>query len=260
MTDLNCGRDPGGVDIGLGIFLVVGTIAAYIPQEITFVKSKTNEGVSLLATLFGNITNFSTILNALVQNWSLLTKCHSVSAWEFFTRLLPLVQLVTVSTHMYLTYFLFLVFFRKGAAIRYKYFSIMGYVFFTLFYIAGGLFTFLFLLNTIGPDADVVVIVNKVVGISAAVLVTMQYVPQIFATCRLKKAGSLNLITLFITASGSFLTAFFLGFSYSQGWLIWLPNVVSGFQQFTVFVLCVIYKCREKREQATTPLLKDPVN
>jgi hypothetical protein len=51
-----------------------------------------------------------------------------------------------------------------------------------------------------------------------------------------------------------------LGFSYSQGWLIWLPNVVSGFQQFTVFVLCVIYKCREKREQATTPLLKDPVN
>lgn len=32
MTDPNCGPDPRGVDIGLGIFLVVGTIAAYIPQ------------------------------------------------------------------------------------------------------------------------------------------------------------------------------------------------------------------------------------
>lgn len=50
----------------------------------------------------------------------------------------------------------------------------------------------MFLLNTIGPDADVVVIVNKVVGISAAVLVTMQYVPQIFATCRLKVSLSIS--------------------------------------------------------------------
>lgn len=37
MTDLNCGPDPAAVDIGLGIFLVVGTIAAYIPQVNTLI-------------------------------------------------------------------------------------------------------------------------------------------------------------------------------------------------------------------------------
>ncbi len=54
MTDLNCGPDPAAVDIGLGIFLVVGTIAAYIPQVNTYTYTYTciTQIIAIILILF----------------------------------------------------------------------------------------------------------------------------------------------------------------------------------------------------------------
>jgi putative Ca2+/H+ antiporter (TMEM165/GDT1 family) len=56
------------------------------------------------------------------------------------------------------------------------------------------------------------------------------------------------LITLLFTASGALLTAFAMGVSFGQTLWVWLPNLISGIEQTLLFIICVIFSCREWNE------------
>jgi hypothetical protein len=56
------------------------------------------------------------------------------------------------------------------------------------------------------------------------------------------------LITLLLTASGALLTAFAMDISFDQIVWVWLPNLISGIEQTILFIMCVIFSCREWSE------------
>jgi hypothetical protein len=56
-------------------------------------------------------------------------------------------------------------------------------------------------------------------------------------------------VTLLFTATGALLTAFSMGFFFEQTIWVWLPNFVSGIEQSVLFVMCVIFMYRERREE-----------
>jgi len=83
MPVLDCKQNPDSLGIGVGIFLVVGTIVAFIPQEVEFFKKKSSVGLSLFSIAMGAISNLFTFFNGLFENWDLFVCCQSLVGVSF---------------------------------------------------------------------------------------------------------------------------------------------------------------------------------
>ena len=98
----------------------------------------------------------------------------------------------------------------------------------------------------------------NVLGLLATVLASIQYLPQLYTTWRLKTVGSLSIPMMCIQTPGSFLWAGSLAARVGwEGWSTWFVYVVTGVLQGCVLGMGVMYelKNRKKRNQ-----LSDEVN
>lgn len=95
-------------------------------------------------------------------------------------------------------------------------------------------------------------------GVMAAVLAAVQYIPQIWTTYHLKHVGSLSIPMMCIQTPGGFLFAASLYFRLGmEGWSTWAIYLLTAAMQGSVLFLCVYYEIRARRERAANGYLNN---
>merc|ERR1711974_364978 len=73
-----------------GVLIVVGVNVSYLFQHVTFIKSKSSKGWSVATIFLGNLTNFVTLLSAIILQWN-VWDCYTDATFGQYNRMiLPL--------------------------------------------------------------------------------------------------------------------------------------------------------------------------
>ena len=90
----------------------------------------------------------------------------------------------------------------------------------------------------------------NVLGLLATVLASIQYLPQLYTTWRLKTVGSLSIPMMGIQTPGSFLWAGSLAARVGwEGWSTWFVYVVTGLLQGCVLGMGIVYELRVRKKR-----------
>lgn len=99
------------------------------------------------------------------------------------------------------------------------------------------------------PPSRTLVAYANFLGVQSMVLASLQYVPQIMTTWRLKHVGSLSIPMMLIQTPGSFIWAISLATREGTKWSSWLTYVVTGVLQGGLLVMCISWELRERAER-----------
>jgi uncharacterized protein with PQ loop repeat len=100
-------------------------------------------------------------------------------------------------------------------------------------------------------------IYGKVIGIISAIVVVVQWSPQLYTTWKEGEAGSLSIPMLLIQLPGSLSTVYFQAFLDRGDVTTWGPYMVTAIQQSILIVMCLVFWCKRKRfvaQLSTLPL------
>lgn len=84
-------------------------------------------------------------------------------------------------------------------------------------------------------------------GVSAAVLASLQYAPQIVHTYRTKLVGALSIKMMLIQTPGALFMVTSIILRPGTNWTTWLSYAVAGAMQGTLLVMCIIWHARQRR-------------
>eukprot|EP00697_Spironema_sp_BW2_P000626 gnl/Spiro4/10848_TR5776_c0_g1_i1.p1 gnl/Spiro4/10848_TR5776_c0_g1~~gnl/Spiro4/10848_TR5776_c0_g1_i1.p1 ORF type:complete len:297 (+),score=11.71 gnl/Spiro4/10848_TR5776_c0_g1_i1:38-928(+) len=231
----------------IGIGLVLGGFACWIPQYISIVKQRSSDGLSYWTLLITNVSQVACVINAFLLNNVALDSCLN----DFFddTCIAPLLTVSQV-TALWLICFPLMFFYigyynrvpedRRSPG-RYR--------------MAVAVLISM-LLTTTALSICAVVFVHKegwngasttyyawFLGIASAIMTCIQWTPQIFDTWVSGERGCVSMLTLAISAPGSLLTTYFMIFVSSQSISTWMCYFISALQQF--LLLYLLWRCPE---------------
>jgi len=96
-------------------------------------------------------------------------------------------------------------------------------------------------------------------GVQSTILASIQYVPQLYTTWRLKHVGSLSIPMMCIQTPGSFVWAVSLAMREGTRWSSWATYVVTGMLQGGLLVMCVMWEIQERRARKQVDAQVDTV-
>lgn len=85
---------------------------------------------------------------------------------------------------------------------------------------------------------------SQVIGIISAVVVVIQWSPQIYTTWQLESAGALSIPMLLLQMPGSLSTVFFQAFVDGADFSTWGPYLVSAIEQAILVIMCMAFWCK----------------
>lgn len=106
----------------------------------------------------------------------------------------------------------------------------------------------------------------NLLGVMAAALAAVQYIPQIWTTYHVKHAGSLSIPMMCIQTPGGLLFAASLYARLGiEGWSTWAIYLLTAAMQGSVLFMCVYYELANRRDRGSTstgdestPLINEP--
>jgi len=244
--------DKPGADYALGIFLCLAVFLSYLFQHVAIIRARSAAGISWLMTLFANISTGSNTLNAVFEQWDSIRCCSAgFSFLECNAYLLSIYQISVGFVNCFILYILLLIFYPSGGENDRANFvrAFLGFLGFLIFIVLIG--------SVVGAvfvvvDRDWLYTYAFYLGILSSVSNAVQWIPQIYKTFRAKDPGNLSLLLLLLQAPGSVLVVVFQGVLYRENVSTWLSFVVSGVMQFTLLVMCIIFKLRLRAAKPVT--------
>jgi uncharacterized protein with PQ loop repeat len=86
----------------------------------------------------------------------------------------------------------------------------------------------------------------KGLGIISAMIIIIQWTPQIFRTIIDRSAGNFSILMIGIMTPASFIILFYFAVLSGQNWTTWIPYLFSGIQQAILLFLCIFFEIRNK--------------
>lgn len=80
-------------------------------------------------------------------------------------------------------------------------------------------------------------------------LASIQYIPQLWTTWKLKHVGSLSIPMMCIQTPGSFVWVASLASREGTRWSSWMTYLVTGVLQGVLLGMCIVWEVRERRAQ-----------
>jgi len=266
-SDCNQQQDVFGITVG--VVLLVGTFISYVPQLVKVIWEKTTEGLSFEYMFLTLVYNWTVSLNAVLLQWDIIVCINQVGFGQYNVLLLSL-DIILAQVVCNLPIYLVMFYYYKWEPTKekrreWKIATICLAILFIMI-ICSSLTAFL-LGFYFGMNSNAVHDYAVAFGTIANVVTVFQLTPQIYATFKLKAAGSLSIITLIIQAPGTILLVYFQAFVYHVSWSTWVPYFLTAVQMTFLTFLCIFYEIRlwwRKRKQAKSedlsirPLL-DPI-
>ncbi|KAL2257573.1 hypothetical protein VTK26DRAFT_9464 [Humicola hyalothermophila] len=254
-------RDLNVVNLIVSILIVIGMLISYLPQHFRIIKRRTSEGISPYFVLLGTTSATSAFANILLLPKSRqdVACCKELEAFHCVAGLLGIAQLGVQWVSFTFIFVLFLVFFRyhyeEEAALDEDHPGWRTALWVASLTLLHGLAVIIVtgILSTVAKDQ----LANwaNVLGVMAALLAAVQYIPQIWTTYHLKHVGSLSIPMMFIQTPGGYLFAISLFVRLGwAGWSSWGIFVLTATMQGVLLCLALYYEFQaHKRELSKSP-------
>ncbi|KAK0663030.1 hypothetical protein QBC41DRAFT_26896 [Cercophora samala] len=241
-------------------------LISYLPQHFRIISRGTSEGISPYFILLGTTSATSAFANILLlpQSRQDVACCKELETLHCVAGLLGIAQLGVQWICFTFIFVLFLVFFRYNPTHdpdseelgeeedQPRWQTALLVASLTLLH---GLAVIVItgILSTLGRDH--LATWANVLGVMAALLAAVQYVPQIWTTYHLKHVGSLSIPMMCIQTPGGFLFAASLFARLGlAGWSSWGIFVLTATMQGLLLYLAIYYEI-----QARNGLIKPPI-
>lgn len=259
------------------IFFTLGLLVIYMPQYWKMFNMKSSYGFHQLFMFLGHMASYLSCLNSFIyyiNNW---WNCHgSLECTESFFGFGLIVFQWLLFWVFYAMFLLYHPQDRSDIVVS----SGCGGIFQTrrmavAFFIMSHFMMVFSLGMTLGllgkarwheneQDAGLMVW-SGILELTILVMFLAHYIPQIYETYRLKKVGSLSLVTLGMMCPGTFLWTAYLAFQPSltnngesnahqvetglmkSQVMVWLPYLIVGFMQFFLLIIGIYYERYQKK-------------
>ncbi|KAI0199159.1 ATP synthase F0 [Astrocystis sublimbata] len=246
-------REGGFTNFFISILILLGIALSYATQHYRIISRGSSEGISPYFVLLGVTSanaQFGNILS-LPASRADVACCKEVSPFECVAGLLGIAQIGTQWVCFAIILVLFLVFFRRDDADlgneeleldpdrpSWRTALTVG----GICLIHGLVVVILSAAFAFGAPRHLAAWANAL-GIMAAVLAAIQYIPQIWTTYKMKQAGSLSILMMTIQTPGGLLFAASLAARLGwAGWSSWGVYVLTAFMQGIVLTMAIRYE------------------
>ncbi|KAK0702090.1 hypothetical protein B0T26DRAFT_796187 [Lasiosphaeria miniovina] len=258
-------RDLSVVNLIVSILILVGMLISYLPQHARIIQRGTSEGISPYFVLLGTTSATSAFANILLlpQSRQDVACCKELETFHCVAGLLGIAQLGVQWICFTFIFVLFLVFFRynneqDGGELgadeeaEPKWQTALLVASLTLVH---GLVVIVVtgILTTIAPEH--LSVWANVLGVMAALLAAVQYIPQIWTTYHLKHVGSLSIPMMCIQTPGGFVFAasLFARLGWA-GWSSWGIFVLTATMQGALLYMAIYYEIQARNLRGLKPL------
>ncbi|KAI8623866.1 ATP synthase F0 [Xylariaceae sp. FL1651] len=267
-------REGGFTNFFISILIILGITLSYATQHYRIISRGSSEGISPYFVLLGVTSanaQFGNILT-LPASRADVACCKEVSPFECTAGLLGIAQIGTQWVCFAIILVLFLVFFRRDDADiaeeelerdpdqpSWRTALVVGGV-----CLVHGLFVVIISAALAFGAPSYLATWANVLGIMAAALAAIQYVPQIWTTYRLKHAGSLSILMMTIQTPGGLLFAASLAARLGwAGWSSWGVYVLTAIMQGILLTMAIKYEWQSQRgdtgSRSSSPTPQRPV-
>lgn len=251
---LGCYHKVTPIWTSVGACVFVGTIISLIPQLIRIVRLKTSYGISPFFVFITSISQVLVVLNVFCLHNADFFGVLQITPTRTIPRLLTFGN-VFILWFLYLPIgLLYLIFFDRNERKKRNHKSIqrewkMGIVTISLLIFTSILFFIIYFIMGLmtGFSSNAVIRYGQTLGTMSSIATIFQYLPQFIETCKIKDNGSLSLVTLAIQAPGGTINAIFMMVGNSDSWTTYISTFSSAIQQWGLLLLCIFYKCKQKR-------------
>jgi uncharacterized protein with PQ loop repeat len=235
----------------VGILLIIGTIASFIPQYVKIIRNKSVDGLNHWTQGLGNISAFCALFGAFMLDFEILKHCEDNKYCGrnllpfiqlFFTWLCPLITYIIFIKYYSSNYYIILFTKKiKQNNIVYGFFSFYAIVF--LFCVT---MTSVVLWLKWESWKKHGILFGQILSIISAIVTSFVWIPQIITTCKEQSIGSLSLLSLLIQAPGSIVIFVFQVIVSKSSWYIGLPYIFAGILQTVLLIMGYLFERRNK--------------
>ncbi|KAL3493862.1 hypothetical protein BJX62DRAFT_234974 [Aspergillus germanicus] len=234
----------------LSILIVLGIVFSYLPQLIRIIRLKSSFGISPYFVLLGATSGTFALANVVSQQQSLqdLACCKDVSGLSCFAGLLGILQVGMQWLSFFMMLTLFVLFFPRGTSSTLPETSKEEPTYRTALVVAWIciVHAVIMLVVTLAVgfrQPSSLQSWSNFCGVTAALLASIQYFPQIYTTLRLRCVGSLSIPMMCIQTPGALVWAGSLAARLGpKGWSTWGILIVTAFLQGTLLALSVFFE------------------
>ncbi|ODQ63551.1 PQ loop repeat protein [Nadsonia fulvescens var. elongata DSM 6958] len=235
-------ENPSLTNFTFSLCLALGIFISYLPQHIRIVRRKTSEGISPLFILLGVLSGTSAFFNVLLLSRSVIGCCSSISFGNCLAATLGVTQVGVQAVMMGMILILCVIFTRNQEdANGYHHIQIVSYVCATHLVL-----TSLVSMAIIHYMPQYINSWATILGVSAAILTSFQFFPQIITTYKLKHVGSLSMPMMFMQTPGGFAWAASLAAREGTNWSSWITYFTAAFMQGILLVMAVYFEYKNK--------------
>ncbi|ODV64020.1 PQ-loop repeat-containing protein ASCRUDRAFT_78974 [Ascoidea rubescens DSM 1968] len=234
--------DPSVVGFLFASSLAVGISFSYVPQHIKIIHRRTSEGISPLFLLLGTTSGISAFSNLILLSHFSIDCCYSfpLTVFECLSSQLGMIQVGAQAICATLI-LVFCIYCTKNSPtqdkIEYeKLYHIWKFIIvYSIVHVCLILFIFLINLHLLIPLANLL-------GVTATILASFQYFPQIYTTFKLKHTGSLSVPMMCMQTPGGFVWTLSLILRPGAIWSSWLPYLTAATLQGILLLMCIFYQ------------------
>lgn len=258
-------REPGVVGIIVAIIILIGMLISYLPQHYRIISRKTSEGISPYFVLLGVTSATSGFANILTlpQSRQDVGCCKELDTFHCMAGLLGIAQLGVQWICFAFILVLFLVFFRSsGTEVPEAEDgdeaedppSWQTAITVACLCLVHGLLIIILTAVFAVVTPDYLSGWANALGLMAALLAAVQYIPQIYTTYHLKHVGSLSIPMMCIQTPGGYLFAASLfGRLGWDGWSSWGIFLLTATMQGLLLYLAIYYEVKRSYSNDTVP-------
>jgi uncharacterized protein with PQ loop repeat len=248
-------RDPSKSTFAASLTIAVGIVLSYLPQYYNIVKTRTSIGLSPVFLLLISIAGLAATSNLVLLSFLSLPCCRELTRFECVNSQVSLFQ-VGIQALCTLLITWFCVKFTSPSeeepaeeyyGIKRTWDEIKVAIVFISTTLVVAYFTF---------SKSSILLYAKFLGLFSTTLTVIQYLPQLYATYKLKKSGVLSILMMCIQTPGGYLWTATLMLKPGSHWSSWLPYFTAATCQGLLLILSVYYDYFTKQEDKL-PLLDD---
>ncbi|GAB1319561.1 PQ loop repeat protein [Madurella fahalii] len=262
-------RDLSVVNLIVSIVIVIGMLISYLPQHFRIIQRGTSEGISPYFVLLGTTSATSAFANILLLPKSRqdVACCKELETFHCVAGLLGIAQLGVQWISFTFIFVLFLVFFRYSPVEnpdteeevdedQPRWQTALLVASLTLLH---GLAVIVITGVLSAVAKEHLPVWANVLGVMAALLAAVQYIPQIWTTYHLKHVGSLSIPMMCIQTPGGYVFAasLFVRLGWA-GWSSWGIFVLTATMQGLLLYMAIYYEIQARSREAIKSSAQSP--
>lgn len=239
-------KNPDKWPLFVGLWFSIGVFASYIPQILAIWRRKSMEGINPFYLTLMNVGSSLTFFNLMVLDRPVFACCRSdLSCFECTAQLIGLLQLFGAVMGPTLIFAFAYKFAPEGPLGKQMYILRM-----VLLGVNFGVW-----LQVMGiTDPRYTTNFAGGLGLLAMAIGTVQYIPQLITTFRLKHAGSLSIGMMCVQIPGACLWVLSLARLKDSNWTTWGPIALAASFQTCLLVMAVYFKLFSRTSADTVQL------